>query len=129
MSKILIAIAACCCMGMVRGEVVWTEWKRPLINTDGSPLTDLKGYAIYITSDNPRKNSAYSVFPILAINQTVVKWPFLVGDNDCFYVQIASINNKNIESVKTDKVTIKGKGIYEKNLTCSATPSATPHVR
>lgn len=102
---------------MERARVVWTEWKAPTTNTDGSPLTDLAGYRFYISAPHPSPTPSgiykvigmYSNTPILTIGPEHTKWPFMVGRYDSYQVQISAVNSRGKESKKTPLVLIIGK--------------------
>lgn len=110
MCKKLVALLACILLlGMVKARVIWTEWKAPTTNTDGSALTDIAGYNIYISIPAPSQTpTTISNHPVLTVEPTYTKWPFWIGINDAYYVQISTVNKAGRESVKTPRVLIKG---------------------
>jgi hypothetical protein len=96
-------------LGMVRAKVVWTEWTAPTKNTDGTPLTDLAGYNIYISIPAPSSTpTGISNHPLLTVEPTYTKWPFWIGINDAYYVEISAVNKQGVESAKTNRILIKG---------------------
>jgi hypothetical protein len=93
---------------MVQARVVWTEWTAPTKNTDGTPLTDLAGYNIYISIPVPSQTpSGISNHPVLTVDPKYTKWPFWIGINDAYYVEVSAVNKAGRESSKTQRILIK----------------------
>ncbi len=115
--KILLIAALFALIGMQRAQVVWTEWAAPTTNTDGTPLTDLAGYKIYIVSPqaSPTPVGIYKVIkdykntPILTIGPEHTKWPFIVDRYEAYQVQISAFNSRGKESSKTPLIFMVGK--------------------
>lgn len=115
--KLVIVLACLLLLGMYRAKVVWTEWIAPTKNTDGTPLTDLAGYNIYISSPVPSPSpytlngviAMYQNMPIMTIGPEHTKWPFILGRYDSYLVQISAVNKRGKESKKTQLVLITGK--------------------
>lgn len=93
---------------MVKARVIWTEWKAPTTNTDGTPINDIAGYKLYISIPRPSETpSGISNLPVVTIDPSYTKWPFWIGINDAYYVQLSTVNKAGRESVKTPRVLIK----------------------
>lgn len=115
--KIILIAVLIALIGMQRAQVVWTEWKAPTTNTDGTPLTDLAGYRIYISAPHasPTPSGIYKVIrdykntPIMTIGPEHTKWPFIVDRYDAYQVQISAFNSRGKESSKTPLIFMIGK--------------------
>jgi len=107
----IVALLLVSTLGMVRAKIVWTEWSPSTTNTDGSPLTDLAGYNIYISVPQPSSTPTGPAwnYPVVTVDPSYTKWPFWVGIHDDYYVQISAINSAGRESAKTPKVLISGR--------------------
>lgn len=108
--RVLVILLLLATLGMVRATVVFTEWIPPTKNTDGSPLTDLAGYNIYLAphpSETPF--SSYGRYPVMSIGPTYTRWPFYVGLDDSYWVQISAVNAAGKESSKSQSILISGK--------------------
>ena len=108
--KLVIVLACLLLLATVRFRVVWTEWTPPTTNTDGSPLTDLSGYNVYVWPlPSPTPGDQLIVkFPIFQLAPQYTRWPFWVGIGDSYAVQISAFNSIGVESAKTPKILITG---------------------
>lgn len=97
---------------MANFDVVWTEWTPPTKNSDGSPLTDLAGYNVYIwpyPSPTPGQNVLIVKYPIFKLGPQYTKWPFWVRINESYTISISAFNTIGYESTQTPRIIITGK--------------------
>lgn len=84
----------------VNGAVV-LEWQRPTRNTDGTRLTDLAGYRIYI-GDRSRRYS--DVVPVSAASATTHDLTLPPGT---WYVAMTALNSRNEESFYSNEAVVR----------------------
>jgi hypothetical protein len=77
-------------------------WAIPTINTDGTPLTDLKGFMIYWGTSSGNKTSQYSVMGS-TINSTRLN--LFLTNSGTYYLSVAAFDSLGVESSKSPEVT------------------------
>lgn len=90
----------------VQAAEININWQAPTQNVDGSPLTDLAGYKLYIGEDSRDYSIVESIQDAEATSATLtVPIPWLTMGDNTVYLAMTALDAEGNESVYSNEVT------------------------